>query len=41
MGGPTSGLEGSVISTIHGPDNKLFLRSSPGPTKTFDDVRGA
>lgn len=39
MGGPTSGHDTSIIGGIHA--EREFIRSSPSPTKTFDEVRGA
>jgi hypothetical protein len=39
FGGPTSGNEKKLISTVHG--DYIFRRTSPKPSKTFDDVRGA
>ena len=39
MGGPTSGFDGSIITSVH--QDKEFVRSSPNRTNTFDDVRGA
>ena len=39
MGGPTSGHDQSILTTMH--KDREFIRSSPNKTHTFDDVRGA
>lgn len=39
LGGPSSGHDQNLVEMVHG--EKGFKRSSPSPTKTFDEVRGA